>query len=251
MKKNGLSVLVITVIFLSVSSIAGWAYTPPTPRTAQPEQEKATQSANQPPSSYDVQESPLSPPVITKEVQSEPVPTLPANLNSSIKNTASVTVDISQGMDTVQKALDQLPKNGALEIIGQGVLASDSLRIPAGTTINISQDVSLVLGDLKAGNLPMEGIADPVGTGTSMTTTASSSTEITGTGTGVLTVEGLKADIQQLQKNLKIATTAQARKEIRESIQRDRELIRETRQANMKSIHKKNVPVTHQHVKKK
>jgi hypothetical protein len=251
MKKLDLTAVVATVIFLSVSGITGWAYTPPAPRAVQPEQEKATQSANQPPSSYDVQESPLSPPAITKEVQPEQVSTPPVDLTSSIKNAASVTIDVSQGMNAVQKALDQLPGNGTLEIVGQGVLVSDSLRIPAGATINVGQDVSLVLGDLKAGNLPAEVIADPAGAGTSITTTVSSSTEITGTGTVPLTVDGLKADIRQLQKNLKTAATDQARKEIRESIQRDRELIRETRQANMKSIHKKNLPVTHQHLKKK
>jgi hypothetical protein len=169
---------------------------------------------------------------------------------SAPEGNSSVSVDVSQGMNAVQKALDQLPKNGTLEITGQGVLNSDSLRIPAGATINLSQDVSLVLGDLTAGDIPAIVNTGSVGAGTSMTA-SSSALEITGSGTMPLTVDALKADIQQLQKNLKAATTAEARVGIQKSIQRDRELIREMRQSNMKSIHKKNLPVIHQHTKKK
>ena len=249
MKIKSLVIVNIAVVFLCVSGIAGWAYTPQTPREPQPDQEKVTSQAGRPPSSYDVQESPLSPSGDTKEAQPEQAHPPALALAGSVEK-ASITIDISQGMNAVQKALDQLSKNGTLEIVGQGVLSSDGLRIPQGTTINLGQNVSVVLGDLKASDLPAKSNADPVSAGNSMTTNTSSAEIIAG-GSDLLTVEGVKADIQQLQNNLKAATSDQVRKEIRASIRQDREQIREIRQANLKAIHKKNLPVIHQHIKKK
>ena len=243
MKKMGFSAIRIAFMSLFIFSATGWAYTPPTPRESQDEQQKVTSQANLPPSSYDVQEGPLSAAGDTKEIKPEQAAITPHVIRPSEKISNS-TIDISQGMDAVQKALDLLPENGILQITGQGALNSDSLRIPAHATINLEQKVSLVLGDPTAGNLPAEVKTGSIGTGSPTAASPSSGAR------DLLTVDGLKADIQQLQTNLK-AATPQAQKEIRTAIQRDRDMIREMRQANMKSIHKNILPVVRKQTKKK
>ena len=257
MKKIVFLAVIMTAMLSTSLSLTGWAAdTSPAPakgdsmlRAVPAAEKKAGPST----SNYDTQESPLSPSTIegTEMVRPEQAETPSIGMEYAVKSTPTVgpkgietlsphtVIDIH---DDIQSALDKLPANGILEIKGQGVLASDTLRIPEGVTINISENVSLVLGDLTAGDLP-------AGVGSSMT--SASTAVITEGGTISMTVSSLKRDILQLQTDLKAAKDPQERREKQAALKKAQKNVRESQQRNRQAIHKIIAEAVHTKSKKK
>ena len=262
MKKIILGVAIVTTVLSTSCSLAGWAAdTAPSSLAGDknlPAVPASGEKAGPSTSNYDTPESPLSPPRAKAGVIGiQDIPDFAQAETSKIDATYRLKPATTAGPkeietlaphtvidihDDIQSALDKLPANGILEIKGQGVLASDTLRIPEGVTINISENVSLVLGDLTAGDLP-------AGVGSSIT--SASTAAITESGTIPVTVDSLKTDIHQLQINLKAATTLEERKAIQTSIKKDQKMIQELRKKNLKAIHKIILEAVHTKSKKK